>query len=57
VAPVVIQLLPDSTTIPPDVVDPTAPLPSVEPRTAVLTCADLPAGVIVRQPRSTTTAP
>jgi hypothetical protein len=39
------------------VVDPTAPLPSVEPRTAVLTCADLPAGVIVRQPRSTTTAP
>lgn len=54
VAPVVIQLLPDSTTIPPDVVDPTAPLPSVEPRTAVLTCAKLPAGVIVRQPRPTT---
>ncbi len=57
VAPVVIQLLPDSTTIPPEVVDPTAPLPSVDPRTAVLTCAKLPAGVIVRQPRSTTTAP
>ena len=54
---VVIQLLPDSTTIPPDVVDPTAPMPSVDPKTAVLTCAKLPAGVIVRQPRPTTTAP
>jgi hypothetical protein len=29
-------------------------LPSVEPKTAVLTCADLPAGVIVRQPKPTT---
>jgi hypothetical protein len=51
---VVIQLLPDSTTIPPGVLDPTAPLPSVEPKTAVLTCADLPVGVIVRQPKPTT---
>lgn len=54
VAPVVIQLLPDSTTIPPGVLDPTAPLPSVEPKTAVLACAKLPAGVIVRQPKPTT---
>lgn len=54
VAPVVIQLLPDSTTIPPGVLDPTAPLPSVEPRTAVLSCAQLPIGVIVRQPKPTT---
>ena len=54
VTPVVIQLLPDSTTIPPGVLDPLAPLPSVEPRTAVLTCAKLPVGVIVRQPKPTT---
>ncbi len=54
VTPVVIQLLPDSSTIPPGVLDPKAPLPSVEPRTAVLTCAKLPAGVIVRQPKPTT---
>ena len=54
VARVVIQLLPDSTTIPPGVLDPLAPLPSVEPRTAVLPCAQLPAGVIIRQPRPTT---
>lgn len=50
VAPVIIQLVPDGTTIPPEVVDPTAPLPSVEPRTAVLSCAALPAGVVVRPP-------
>lgn len=54
VAPVVIQLLPDSTTIPPEVVDPTAPLPSVEPRTAVVTCEQLPPGVVLRPPRATT---
>jgi hypothetical protein len=51
---VVIQLLPDSTTIPPGVLDPTAPLPTVDLKTTVLPCVDIPAGVIVRQPKPTT---
>jgi membrane peptidoglycan carboxypeptidase len=51
VAPVVIQLLPDQTTIVPTNLDPLAPLPSVELKTAVLPCAKLPAGVIVSKPK------
>jgi penicillin-binding protein 1A len=52
VAPAVIELVPGATTIPPYVLDPRAPLPSVEPRTPVLSCTLLPSGVVVRQPRS-----
>lgn len=52
VAPVVIQLLPDQTTIAPEVLDPKAPLPTVDAKTAVLPCAKLPAGVIVSKPKS-----
>lgn len=52
VAPVVIQLVPGATTIPPDVLDPFAPLPSVDPKTAVLSCSKLPPGVIVTKPRT-----
>ncbi|MCU1360574.1 MAG: putative penicillin-binding protein [Ilumatobacteraceae bacterium] len=52
VAPVVIQLLPDQTTIAPSDLDPLAPLPTVDAKTAVLPCAKLPAGVIVSKPKS-----
>lgn len=50
VAPVVIQLLPDQTTIAPSQLDPLAPLPTVDSKTAVLPCAKLPAGIIVSKP-------
>jgi penicillin-binding protein 1A len=47
VAPVIIQLVPGATTIPPNLLDPRAPLPMVEPRVPVLSCAKIPPGVIV----------
>jgi hypothetical protein len=52
VPPVVIQLVPDQTTIAPSQLDPKAPLPSVDSKTTVLSCAKLPAGVIVSKPRT-----
>ncbi len=45
VAPVVIRLMP-ATTIAPNVVDPRAPLPSIDPKIPVFPCAALPVGVI-----------
>ncbi len=53
VRPVVIQLVPDATTIPPEVLDPLAPLPSTEIRTPVLSCTQLPPNVVVSQPKGT----
>ena len=50
VPPVVIQLVPDQTTIVPTNLDPLAPLPTVDSKTTVLSCAKLPAGVIVSKP-------
>ena len=52
VAPVVIQLVPGGTTIPPELLDPRAPLPSVDAKTTVLACAKLPPGVIVTKPKT-----
>jgi hypothetical protein len=49
--PLVIQLLPDQTTIAPTVLDPKAPLPTVDLKTTVLTCSKLPAGIVVKQPK------
>lgn len=49
--PVVVQLIPDATTIPPEILDPRAPLPSTEVRTPVLSCTALPPDVIVQKPR------
>ncbi len=51
VAPVVIQLLPDQTTIVPTQLDPKAPLPTVDLKSSVLPCAKLPANVIVSKPK------
>jgi penicillin-binding protein 1A len=51
VPPVVIQLVPDQTTIVPTNLDPLAPLPTVDSKTTVLSCAKLPAGVIVSKPK------
>jgi penicillin-binding protein 1A len=45
--PVVIQPVPDQTTIPPTQLDPTAPLPSVDVKTTVVTCSKLPSGIVV----------
>jgi penicillin-binding protein 1A len=50
-APAVIELVPGATTIPPYVLDPRAPLPSVDLRTPVLSCTALPPGVVVRPSR------
>jgi hypothetical protein len=44
--PVVIQLVPDQTTIPPTQLDPRAPVPTVDLRTTVQTCSKLP-GIVV----------
>ena len=52
VAPVVIQLLPDLTTIPPGVLDPRAPLPMVDVRATVRGCLQLPEGAVVPKPNS-----
>ncbi len=52
VAPVVVQLIP-ATTIAPENLDPLAPLPMVDVKTAVLNCAALPANVVTTK----TTAP
>ena len=54
VAPAVIQLI-SATTIPPNVGDPYAPLPSIDVRTPVLSCAALPPNVI--QTNNTVTLP
>ena len=50
-APVVLQAIDSGTTIPPDVLDPLAPLPSTETKTVVYTC-DAPPGT-VRKAKST----
>jgi penicillin-binding protein 1A len=44
-APVVLQAIDSGTTIPPDVLDPLAPLPSTDVKTVVYTC-DAPPGVV-----------
>ena len=44
-APVVIQLY-AATTIPPEVLDPLAPLPTIDTRATVLPCASLPGGAV-----------
>jgi len=49
VAPVVVQLVPGGTTIPPEVLDPRAPMPSVDTKTPVLSCTKLPADVVVKK--------
>ena len=49
VAPVVVQLVPGGTTIPPEVLDPRAPMPSVDIKTPVLSCTKLPADVVVKK--------
>ena len=51
---VVVELVPGATTIPPEMLDPRAPLPSVEPRTPVLSCNQLPSNVVVTASKATT---
>ena len=51
VVPVVIQLLPTATTIPADVLDPRAPLPSVPLDQTVVSCKDIPDDVTILPPR------
>ncbi|MFZ4811309.1 MAG: transglycosylase domain-containing protein [Ilumatobacteraceae bacterium] len=48
VPPVVVQLVPGATTIPPDVLDPRAPLASIDTKTSVLSCLTLPPTVTVK---------
>ncbi len=48
-APTVIELVPGATTIPPDVLDPRAPVPTVDVRTPVLSCTKLPPDVVLRK--------
>jgi penicillin-binding protein 1A len=50
-APIVLQAIDSGTTIPPDVLDPLAPLPSTDTKTVVYTC-DAPPGT-VRKAKST----
>jgi penicillin-binding protein 1A len=45
----VLQILPSGTTIPPDVLDPHAPVPTVDTKTIVYQCSRPPAGVVVQK--------
>lgn len=51
VQPVVLQLLPDATTIPPEILDPRAPLPSVVVKQPVVACREIPPTVTLLPPK------
>ena len=54
VARVVIRPLPVQTTIPPEVLDPLAPFPTVPLKTSVIVCADIPGNAQVLKPKAST---
>jgi penicillin-binding protein 1A len=51
VQPVVLQLLPAATTIPPEILDPRAPLPSVPVKQPVVACREIPPTVTLLPPK------
>jgi penicillin-binding protein 1A len=54
VARVVIRPLPVQTTVPPEVLDPLAPFPTVPLKTNVIVCADIPGNAQVLKPKAST---
>ena len=54
VARVVIRPLPVQTTVPPEVLDPLAPFPTVPLKTSVIVCAEIPGNAQVLKPKAST---
>jgi len=52
VAEAVVQQIPSGTNVPLDVLDPRAPMPSIDTRTYVYPCAFPPANVVVQKKRT-----